>query len=616
MTNDHSEHMFDRARTRKVTVMVREISSEATSVQLERIQDLERTLGSVREDSEIAHVLLGLSGLLGEVRSVEETLGLAVRTVREIFGADRCNATMWSRSTRRFKILAHDGYDEASLQALQEAIGQENGLPLLRSALSEGVPLFVPDTSNDPRIPADAMEARHLGAYIGLPLVRWGEEFGAVAVEFEKRHEFGSREIALGRGIARLLGVSLVNARRFNMLASLRAFGVSVARQLSLSSVIEDVAWGAVELLSGDSAKVYFLDSTHKSLVEAGAFEDDATIEAEQAVDQHLAAIDLTQSPWNELLRGTPVLVPDIGNEPEPLSVAAAPIPGEQSPILGAVLVFFRRKLASSPEELEALSVLAGQAGMAIENANRFERQRRVARSLQEGLLSTDLPAVASCTVAAVYEPASGDEDIGGDFYDMFELPDGRYGIAVGDVSGKGAEAAARTAMVKYMLRAFAMSNPSPASVMFNLNNALGRELDLERFATLVYGVLDGDNLELILARAGHPPPLVYRSSTKTVEALESIEGSILGAFEDQDYSESLFKLESGDVFLLYTDGLIEARGEAGFYGRKRIEEALQDDAQSLSPEELTRSIYSRVRDFGELGDDTVVFAIKCGNGS
>jgi GAF domain-containing protein len=607
--------MFDIAITRKVTDMVKEISDTAP-VRVERIQDLERTLASVREDSEVAHVLLGLSGLLGEVRSVEETLELAVRTVREILGGDRAHAAAWSHSTRMFRILSHHGYNDSQLQALRTAAGQDRGLPLLRVALSEGVPLFVPDTSNDPRISAEQTEARQLGAYIGLPLVRWGEEFGAVAIEFDKPRAFGPKDIALGRGIARLLGVALVNARRFNMLASLRAFGLSVGRKLRLASVIEDVAWGAVELLSGDSAKVYFLDSAHNSLVEAGAFEDASTIEPKPSTEGPLARIDLDRPPWSELLRGTPIVVPDIGHGSEPLSVAAAPIPGEQAPILGAVLVFFRRKLASSPEELEALSVLAGQAGMAVENANRFERQRRVARSLQEGLLSTEMPTLASCTVAAVYEPASGDEDIGGDFYDVFELPDGRYGIAVGDVSGKGAEAAARTAMVKYMLRAFAMSNPSPSSVMFNLNNALSRELDAERFATLVYGVLDGDNLELILARAGHPPPLVYRTSTQTVEALESLEGSILGAFDDQDFSESAFKLESGDVFLLYTDGLIEARSESGFYGRKRIEEALKEDAPSLSPDELTRSIYARVRKFGELSDDTVVFAIRCGNGS
>ena len=118
---------------------------------------------------------------------------------------------------------------------------------------------------------------------------------------------------------------------------------------------------------------------------------------------------------------------------------------------------------------------------MAVENANRFERQRQVARSLQEGLLSTEMPDLKSCEVAAVYEPASGDKDIGGDFYDVFELGDGRYGVVVGDVSGKGAEAAARTVDGQvHDARVREWGTRPRRAVLSHLNNALARDLEDE----------------------------------------------------------------------------------------------------------------------------------------
>ncbi|HWL64512.1 MAG TPA: GAF domain-containing SpoIIE family protein phosphatase [Actinomycetota bacterium] len=570
----------------------------------DRLAEIERTLDSLRQDSEVAHVLLGLSGVLAEIRSVEETLELAVGTVVSAFSADRCFAVTIERGEMR--VLAHAGYDEGSHAHLSHIAESSEGLPLIGRALSTDEPLFVPDAGDSDLIDSAGAEKRQMGAFIGLPLVRWGENLGGLGVEFDRPRRFTAKDVALARGIARLLGIALVNARRFNMLASLRAFGLSVARKLSLPAVIEDVAWGGVELLSGDSAKVYFLDSTHSSLVEAGGYEDERT------PHQSPGRIDLHKEPWSDLLVGKAVVATDLGTKEDPLSVVAAPIPGEQAAILGAVLVFFQRELAGAPEELEALNVLAGQAGMAVENANRFERQRQVARSLQEGLLSTEMPELDSCTVAAVYEPASGDKDIGGDFYDVFPLSDGLYGVAVGDVSGKGAEAAARTAMVKYMMRAFAISDPSPATVMANVNNALTRDLEDERFATMVYGLLDPRAMKFIIARGGHPPPLLYRHETATVEALEDLEGSILGAFEDVDFVEADFTLRPGDVFLLYTDGLIEARSESGlFYGRKRIEEALKRHADE-PVEELVRRLYREAADFGVVGDDTVVFALRC----
>lgn len=291
------------------------------------------------------------------------------------------------------------------------------------------------------------------------------------------------------------------------------------------------------------------------------------------------------------------MLVTDLGDAPsgadDRLSALIAPVPGGEG-MIGAIAVFFPKDYTIGPDETEALSVLAAQSSVAISNAQRFERQRIVARSLQDGLLSADMPTMAECDIGAVYEAASGEADVGGDFYDVFELTKDRFALVVGDVSGKGAEAAAQTAIAKYMLRAFAMRDPSPSSVLFHLNNALVRGYGEDRFATAVYGLFDSKAHSATIAVAGHPSPLVYRADGEEIEVVEA-EGSLLGVFEDQQYQSKTFDLYPGDVFLVYTDGLTEARGEGDskeLYGRSRVEDSLTRHCTGGSAAEIARRVF------------------------
>jgi GAF domain-containing protein len=583
-------------------------SLPATAEQEQRVRDLEQTLESLREDSEIAHVLLGLAGLLAEVRSVEETLETAVRVVPELMGADRCFAATRLGVGREFSIMAHEGFTADAAEGLLGATGGRDRLPLLDAALQDRTPLMIGDAASHELLTDGPSQAREIGAYVGIPLVRWGEEFGGLALEYAEPRDFKPKDLALARGIARQVGVALVNARRFNLLAGLRAFGLRVASKLRLSQVIEEIAEGAAELLAGDAAAIYFFDSNRSALIAPPVMGPGTKLPPR---DQ-LVRIDLSQEPWSGLDEGRAIVVPDLALDGDDTiwTVVAAPVPGEREAVVGAVLVFFRRAVTLAPDEAEALSVLAGQASMSIENAKRYERQRRVARSLQEGLLLSALPELEGCDLAAVYDPASGQADIGGDFYDVFDLPDGRYAVVVGDVSGKGAESAALTAMAKYMLRAFAIRNPAPSSVLFHLNNALLHDFEDERFVTLVYGLLDPVGHRCSFGLAGHPPPLIHRRSTGTVETVE-LQGSILGVFEDEQYQQESYSFADGDVFMAFTDGLLEARSEGEFYGRRRIEGGLRKHAPVSNATELTQRLLDDAKDFGEISDDTVVFALK-----
>jgi GAF domain-containing protein len=589
--------------------VVKEIVQPPSDEPEKRIEALEKTLDSVREDSEVAHVLLGLSAALGEVRTVQETLEKAVRMVPELCGADRCLAVSVDGPTGSFVIRSHYGFDPAAERVLLELAQERSNFPLISESLHAKTPLLVPDTLADPRIAPELVEKRSLGALIALPLVRWGDDFGGLVVEFDQPRPFGPKDSALARGIARQVGVALANARRFNLLQELRSFGLQMGSELRLSGVLSGTVKAALDLLGGDAACVYFLDAQRGSLVAS-----ESRGLPEDRMDVY-GAIDLDTEPWDGLLRNETVTVDLIENGatvPEgPTCAVLAPIPAPEDNILGALAVFWSGAMNLGSDEIEALNVMAAQSASSIANAQRFERQRRVARSLQAGLLSTEMPAMGTFRIGAIYEAASSESDVGGDFFDVFELNGDRIAIVVGDVSGKGAEAAAQTAMAKYMLRAFAMRNPAPSSVLFHLNNALVQGLPEDRFTTALYGVLDPVSREISMAVGGHPPALVYRAASSSVEVIEA-EGSIIGAFQDQQFESAAVLLEEGDTLMAYTDGLSEARRGDELYGRERIIESFMKHVSNDDPEEVARRVYREAADFGEVWDDTVVFVLTC----
>jgi GAF domain-containing protein len=589
--------------------MVKEVEPmDPAGTEQERIKELEDTLESLREDSEVAHVLLGLSGALAEVRTVEETLDKGVRIARELFGADRSFAATWDPGAERFRVLSRFGYEPESAGGAAADARERDGLPLLVDALAERQPLLIPDVETDGRIPLEGARARELRGFIGIPLLRWGQDFGGLGIEFSEPRAFGSKEMALARGIARQMGVALANARRFNLMQSLRTIGLRVGNPLRLAAVTREVAAGAMELLDGSGALLYFRDGNTGEFVAAGGAGVDHTIY------DHLGRISPDDDTWADLFEGETITVPDLraylGTDAGPRSAVGTVISGAES-ALGAVVVTFDGVVTLGPDESQALSVMVAQAASAVANAQRYERQRRVARSLQSALLSTDIPSNDSFEIHATYEPAGSEAEVGGDFYDAFDLTDGSVAIVVGDVSGKGAEAAAHTAMAKYMLRAFAMRNPGPGSVLFHLNNALCKGLDDDKFTTMFYGVYDPRMGTLTFADGGHPEPLLYRARSDEIEVIQA-DGSIVGAFENQRFDQATVDLEPGDILIAYTDGLIETRSVADgeLYGLARVEESLKRNS-NLAAFQLTRAIYQDAHAFGSVTDDTVVFALS-----
>ncbi|MFF5899595.1 PP2C family protein-serine/threonine phosphatase [Streptomyces argenteolus] len=243
-------------------------------------------------------------------------------------------------------------------------------------------------------------------------------------------------------------------------------------------------------------------------------------------------------------------------------------------------------------------------------------RLHRLATTLQRTLIPPVLESVPGLDVAARYHFASSDE-LGGDFYDLFPLAAGRWGFFMGDVRGKGASAAVVTSLARYTLRAAAVSNPVPATVLANLNTALNREFqeDEPRFCTVLFGLLtparECAGFHVVLAGGGHPPALLLRADG-SAEPLPTPGGQLVGVVEDAQFTTVTVDLRPGDTLLLYTDGLTEARTTAD--GERYGDEALLAFTRDLAPASAARTVEALavlLDSFGEgLDDDTALLAM------
>ena len=210
--------------------------------------------------------------------------------------------------------------------------------------------------------------------------------------------------------------------------------------------------------------------------------------------------------------------------------------------------------------DLEFAEDLARRASLAIDNARLYEERSHIARTLQRSLLPPELPQIPGIELAALYQPAAIERnEVGGDFYDVFEIREGEWAIAIGDVCGKGVEAAALTGFARHTLRAVAVHQRVPSAVLGTLSEALRRE-DGERFSTVAFARLEprARGARLTVACGGHPLPLVLRRGghTETI----GVPGTLLGIFEKVELEDRSIDLQPGDTVVFFTDGLIDSR--------------------------------------------------------
>ena len=255
----------------------------------------------------------------------------------------------------------------------------------------------------------------------------------------------------------------------------------------------------------------------------------------------------------------------------------------------------------------DALDVMLSALEQQMRERERFEQELLVARRIQQASLPKEVPSLEGWQIAPYYQPA---REVGGDFYDFFELEDGRLGIVVGDATGKGVPAALVMASARSMLRAVARASNSPGDVLRRVNDPLATDIPPNMFVTCFYAILDPKSGSLTYANAGHDLPYLHRDGE--AEELRA-RGMPLGLMPGMDYEENEIVLEGGESVLYYSDGLVEAhdpKGEMFGFPRLRALVAEHGEQRSLG-DFLLEELYSFVGEGWEQEDDITLLTLK-----
>jgi serine phosphatase RsbU (regulator of sigma subunit) len=256
--------------------------------------------------------------------------------------------------------------------------------------------------------------------------------------------------------------------------------------------------------------------------------------------------------------------------------------------------------------------ILSGRVALALDNSGLFanlekaERARaEIAETLQRGLLPPPLPHIPGWSIAAMYQPAGVENEVGGDFYDAFRVPGG-WMLAIGDVTGRGARAASLTAVVRYTLRTAAALTGDPVLALATLNRALLSRGDAALCSLVALALSEDAGQPLRLAVAGHPPPLLIDGEAVT-EAAGA--GPVLGAFADGSWEIEQSSVEAGQQLVIVTDGITEAQGREGRFGEARLHAELRGCGD---PALVMRKLEAALNSFteGRHDDDVAILAL------
>jgi sigma-B regulation protein RsbU (phosphoserine phosphatase) len=245
---------------------------------------------------------------------------------------------------------------------------------------------------------------------------------------------------------------------------------------------------------------------------------------------------------------------------------------------IGALRLYTAEEETFSQAKIDLLKAIASQAASAIENsrllaesieAEALEKQVRMAADVQQRMIPQTPPQLPGIDLSSVYVPSF---DLGGDFFDYIQLPDGNLGLVIADVSGKGVPASLIMASVRAALRAQVDNVYYLYEVMSRINKMLYRDTKASEFVTLFYGVLDTRNRRFTFSNAGHPPAMLLRDGKISELTTDNM---VLGVDPNETFRQQFIDLKPNDLLLLYTDGLPDAMNfKDETFGHKRIVEA------------------------------------------
>lgn len=480
------------------------------------------------------------------------------------------------------------------------------------------IPIVVDDLRRRPEL--IALTGPLWGSALFIPVMQGSVARGALVLHDRMRSRRPSADhISIAGTIGHQISLAIRNAyllqqarTRAANLETVFRISQAVSSELQIGAVLSRVLDVVQKILSADAVALMSYDA-ERHVIDTSMARGVATSDM-----LHFRAVPGEDIPGRVFSLGMPLSYGDLSARTTPLariasaqgfeSLLAVPLMARGRPI-GVLAVYAKSAAAFTGEDVELLLTFAAQAALAIDTASLYGKEHRVASVLQASILPEQLPEVAGLETASFYLPSGPEAEIGGDYYDMFTTRDGRIVLAIGDVCGKGVAAATKTSTVKYTLRGLVGAGFGPAEALGELNRQVAATGDPADIVTMWVGVLDMASGELTYADGGHPPALLLRSGTRAIERLDAT-GPLLGAVAHVAYGERVVEMGQGDLLLLYTDGVTEARRETRFFGEGRIRRVLR---RSASARECLDALLAAVEAHtaGPLKDDAAALALR-----
>src|SRR5438552_4018567 len=574
-------------------------------------------------ESKIEPFLLEVADVVNTTLDLDTTLRRVAELVRKVVDYEIFAILLLNEKTQDLRIRFQVGYPKEVADRMRIKVG--DGVTGLAAQRREAI--LVGDVAKDGRQSSATPSAR---SELAVPLIIKNRVIGVIDIESLQPDHFTEEHKQLLTLIASRVAVGIENARLYTRttrqartLLLLNEIARELTSILNLDELLKRIAELLSRLIDYQMFSILLLDTTGEKLQHRFSlrFRENIQLKHDIPIGEGVVGYAVQHK--------EAVLVSDVTKDsryillnPETRSELAAPLIYKDK-VIGVLDLEHTRRGFFTEDHKVTITTLAAQVAIAIENARlyeqierqekRLERDLALARELQFRLLPQSRPQLANLEVAAKFSPARA---IGGDLYDFVNYSLSRSAIVIGDVSGKGAPAAIYAALVSGILRSHAPIEPGPAEMQRAVNFSLGERRIEGQFVSMIYAVWDDENRSLQVANSGLPRPLFCHDGK--IEIIEAT-GLPLGLFDDAEYDEFTFKAEPGDMFVFFSDGILDARNRAGdMFGRQKVEEII-GKSWEFSADWVVDSLFKAVAEHAagvETFDDQTVVAIKVKNAS
>lgn len=576
---------------------------------------------------------------LADARTPQDVADVIIVQGAAALGADSGALSLLLDDGERLEVIRHVGYDLITVDRYHP-ISLDARLPA-SEALRTGAPVLMRSLDErHERFPSLRAQPTRNVSFAVVPLVVGVRRFGVIALGWRAPQAFDTHDTgfltALGQQAAQALDRARYHEAEHEQ-ARRQGFLAEASRLLGSSS---DYEWALAEVVRravpdvADAWAVHLIENGTLRTAAAAAVAGDGDADADAGHDilAHLgddpmcfgraALLDLAAGGHHLLLPRVEerhrrdwatddrhhALLEQLGAR----SALAVPLRSRDADIGVLVVATGPSGRRLGPDDIPFVEDVAARAAAAIANNRSHQARATIAHTLQQSLLPPDVPVLPGLDVAARYRPHSDDVEVGGDFYDVFGAGEGRWGVVIGDVSGKGVPAASLTALARHTVRTASRRPVGPSDVLDVLNNAILDDGPGERFCTvaLVFLRYDERGVQFTLSSGGQPLPLLVDRDGDIRPVGRP--GTAIGLFPGPSLTDVSTRLGPGETLVLYTDGVVEARSPSGKFADDLLETTLR--AYAGRPAEVVAdAIEHALIEFegGRPRDDTAILVIR-----